>query len=188
MPKKDFNNFIDQDFELYKLAIDDEHYYRDAFNNRLSYHTNILVALITAIGAAYFQAKEMQHYLIISIFSIIFSWMNYQSMKSLERIYNHFIEMLHVREEFEVRLGLRKDDTLENILLKSTISYKPKFWKFGHLYTKKLVASRHNGGYYARMKKIFLLFSFIGIVSFFSSAFIFISYILDLCFFIFCPF
>ncbi len=156
-----------KDFELYKLAISDEQYYRQMFHSRLSYHTNILLALLTAIGAGYIQAKTAQHYLVIAVFSLLIVWMTNESKEALQRIYHHFIEMLRFREELEVRLGLRELSTLGKPILDSTtkVSEAPSFWVDGRFFKKKWAQSRKKTGYFARMKRMFNVFIFIGLVS-----------------------
>ncbi len=165
------SEFVDKDFELYKLSIDDEHYYRKMFHSRLSYHTNILVALLTAIGAGYLQSTSVMHYFLLALFSLLFSWITSESKGALERIYDHFIEMLKFREELEVRLGLRELQTLGTPALPTTnaLSDKPTFWTDGRFFKKPWTNSRSQTGYFARMKRIFDVFCAIGIISAFVS-------------------
>jgi exonuclease VII small subunit len=158
---------MDKDFELYKLAISDEQYYREMFNARLSYHTNILLAILTAIGAGYIQAKTAEHFLVIALVSVFFTGMTILSKKSLQRIYDHFVEMLRFREELEVRLGLRTLDSIGTPALSSTstLSQSPKFWSNGQFFKEKWTQSREKIGYFARMKQMFIVFVFIGVFS-----------------------
>ncbi len=161
------NEPMDKDFELYKLAISDEQYYRQMFHSRLSYHTNIMLALLTVIGAGYIQAKTAQHYFVIAVFSALYTWITNQSKGALQRIYDHFIEMLRFREELEVRLGLREISTLGKPTLDSTTALggAPSFWVNGQFFKTTWTKSGKEIGYFARMKRMFSVFIFIGLVS-----------------------
>lgn len=165
-------NEVEKTFEIYKIAISDEHYHRQMFQSRLSYHTNITLALLTAIGAGYLNAKQPVHFLIIAFFSALFSALCFHSIISVKRIYDHFIEMLGVREYLEYELGLRDPNSLEN--KPSNTNDSEKLWNKAYLYTKPWAATRKRKGYFARMKLLFWSLFFIGILSVLVSSLIYL--------------
>lgn len=158
---------LDKDFELYKIAINDEQYYRQMFHARLSYHTNILVALLTAIGAGYLQARAWHHFFVIALFSLLYVFIARQSTSALQRMYEHFIEMLRFREEMEVRLGLRTLDSIGEPDLKDTqgLALSPRFWTAGPFFKRAWTQSRPAIGYFAQMQTILGVFIAVGLLS-----------------------
>lgn len=158
-----------KELRFYRIAIDDEHYHRNMFQSRLSYHTNILIALLAAIGAGYLNAKEPWHFAILGLFSFLFAGLSLHAIGAVQRIYDHFIEMLDEREVLEVRLGLRDKETLDKDRERDSrlleIDTAKLYWPHGLFFRKGWVRTRKNKGYFARMKKLLVVFFIIGILS-----------------------
>jgi hypothetical protein len=96
----------------YSNAIADEHYHREMFQNRLSYHTNVVLVALGAIVAGALEAEREWVFRLLGAAAILVGFLAIATPFMLARIYRHFIEHLDVRERLEVEIGLRSVDAL----------------------------------------------------------------------------
>jgi hypothetical protein len=157
----------EKELRLYELAIAAEDYNRNLFQSRLSYHTNILVALVTAIGAGYLGAQHKWHFVLVGLFSLLFVWLCVHTEGAVRRSYEHFIECHSRREIMEVRLGLRDPQTIHEEHVESALAtvVTPVYWPHGFLFTKAWVKTSGSVGYFVRMRTVFRIFAMVGFVS-----------------------
>jgi hypothetical protein len=160
--------------EHYKVAVGDEHHYRDAVQRRIEYHTGVLVALLGAEGAGIFQAHSPLQFAVISLGGLVIFWLARHARRAIRRIYIRFLEAVEVREALEVRLGLRAGPAdaqtrIEQGLPVPIATNEPN-WVHPPIYRGTWLAEKamppHAGGYYTHTSRLFLVASHIGFVLF----------------------
>lgn len=148
----------------YKIAVADERHSREQFLSRLKHHTTILTGIAGGLAVGYFNASGLPDFLIIAVFSALFTWLCFDSVDALRRTYNHFIELLRIREEIEFKLGLRSEKAMEyGTSIWNTTKSAQGYWDAGeHIYRKPWKGPRHKEGYYARTRRVILVFGALG--------------------------
>lgn len=163
IPDLDRENHLRQ----YNIAVSDEQYSREQFHSRLSHHSTMLTGIAGGLGVGYFNASDAPDFIMLAIFSALFAWLCFDSADALKRTYYHFIDMLRVREEMEYKLGLRQLNTLEyGTSIWGTQQVREGYWPDAEVvYTRPWVGTRNKDGYYARTRRVMIVFGILGYVS-----------------------
>ena len=64
-------NYKDNFFDLYKLSVEEEHYFLSAHQDRINFYVSILTALIGAVIVGFFKALYWYHYILITIGAVM---------------------------------------------------------------------------------------------------------------------
>jgi hypothetical protein len=154
----------------YSNAIADEHYHREMFQNRLSYHTNVVLVALGAIVAGALEAEREWVFRLLGAAAVLVGGLAIATPFMLARIYRHFIEHLDVRERLEVAIGLRNVDALgDSEKLKKKMGDRPSPTPpaslplpMGVIFNRSWIREGKEWGYFTWMK---LLFRTVGLVA-----------------------
>lgn len=156
-----------KDLEILKIVIDDERHYRTMVQSRISYHTSIVLALIAVTGALAIRAQSFEGFLLIAFFGLLIRYVASQTVRSVERLYQHFIEAIRAREEIEIALGIRNPNKERRsisdppICLTKSERTDESSLKYPELFCGSWIPTS-TSGYLARTQEMFTLFSRIG--------------------------
>jgi len=92
--------------KLYELAINEEHYYGNAHQDRIAFYSGILSALVTGTGVGFFQASEWYHFAFLCVGPILIFAVSTIAIEVAFREYQRFLETVTVRAKIEQKLGL----------------------------------------------------------------------------------
>lgn len=159
--------------KAYSNAIADEHYHREMFQNRLSYHTNVVLVTLGAVVAGVLEAEREWVFRLLGFAAVLVGVLAIATPLMVARIYRHFVEHLDIRERLEVALGLRNTKALgDSETLRAKMGDRPNPvaprelpLSLGVLFDRSWVHEAREYGYFAWMKVMFRTVGGIAVVS-----------------------
>lgn len=103
---------------LYKLAIDEQHFYLEAHHRRTDFYSGLILALLTGTAVGLFQASKWYHYAYLCIGPLLMFGFSYIATQATRRVYQRLLESITIRAKLEQQLGLtssqpRGDEVLQ---------------------------------------------------------------------------
>jgi len=95
--------------KLYELAINEEHHFLDAHQNRVAFYSGILSALVAGTVAGFFQASEWYHLAFLCIGPVLIFVVSTIAIDGTLRFYQRFVDAVTVRAKIEQELGLTEE-------------------------------------------------------------------------------
>jgi len=98
--------------KLYELAINEEHHFLDAHQNRVAFYSGILSALVAGTVAGFFQASEWYHLAFLCIGPVLILVLSTIAIDGTLRFYQRFVEAVTIRAKIEQELGLTEEHSV----------------------------------------------------------------------------
>lgn len=157
-----------KELDLLKVCIDDEHHYRTMVQSRVSYHSSIVLALIALSSALAVRAVNTFDYFIVALIGLLVCFASRQAGRSIERLYEHFIEAIRAREEIEILLGIREPEQKRKTAhdpartLQIDPNKNEKYWHYDALLHGSWIPPSDTGGFFKRTQGTFTIFFIVG--------------------------
>lgn len=160
--------------ELYKIFVDEEHYFLDEHQKRVAFYIGIITAIMTGIGAGLWKAVQWFHFAIIAFGAFALFIICELAYKGCFRLYQRFLEAIIVRAKLEQYIGFTENinysDEKNNIYwngesmiaprhIDSRLEYKESSKKWQKMHNKK--------GYQLWTISLFGVIKWISIILFF---------------------
>jgi hypothetical protein len=100
--------------KLYELAINEEHHFLDAHQNRIAFFSGILSALIAGTVAGLFHTSEWYHLAILCVGPVLIFVVSKIAIDGTFRLYQRFLEAVTIRAKIEQELGLTKKHSVNS--------------------------------------------------------------------------
>jgi flagellar biosynthesis protein FliQ len=123
--------------KLYELAINEEHRFLNAHQNRVAFYSGILSALIAGTVAGLFQASEWYQFAILCFGPVLIFLISTIAIDGTFRLYQRFVEVVTTRAKVEQKLGLT-----EGHLGNSNAAHS--YWQSEPLVPPRHIKSRRN--------------------------------------------
>lgn len=109
--------------EIYKIVVEEEHYFLKEHQNRISFYVGILTALIGGIIAGFFYSEKWFHFALLMLGAIAMIYICKIAKLGTKRMYQRFLEVITMRAKVEHHLGMASSDKTENS--KSWVEIEP---------------------------------------------------------------
>lgn len=116
---------------LYKLAVDEQHFYLEAHHKRIDFYSGLTLALLTGTAVGLFQAKECYHYAYLCVAPLLMLGFSHIAIQGTRRVYQRLLETITVRAKVEQELGFTGSQPQGNEVLQP-------YWR-----TESLIPQRH---------------------------------------------
>jgi hypothetical protein len=117
--------------KLYELAVNEEHYYVDAHQDRIAFYMGLITAIVAAIGAGLLQASEWYHFAALCIGPALIFVVSKNARSGITRFYQRFLETVTIRAKIEQELGLTQQSS-------SNLNATHLYWA-----SEPIIAPRH---------------------------------------------
>ncbi len=92
--------------DLYKIYVEEEHYFLAEHQKRVSFYTGIITAIVTGLGVGLWKSTQWFHYTLIALGLFGLIVICELACKGCFRLYQRFLEAIIVRAKFEQYIGL----------------------------------------------------------------------------------
>jgi hypothetical protein len=104
----------DKKIELYKLIVEEEHYFLSEHQKRISFYTGLLTALTGGTVVGFLSSKMWYHYLLLLLGPITIIGISVIAKLGIRRLYQRFLESITVRAKLEQDLEMTKYRSTES--------------------------------------------------------------------------
>ncbi len=160
--------------KLYNLAINEEHHFLDAHQNRTAFYSGILSALVAGTVAGLLQASESYHLAILCVGPVLIFVVSKIAIDGTFRLYQRFLEAVTIRAKIEQELGLTKKHSVNTNATDSYWQSEPII-PFRHIESRKgcessdaFVREHSKRGYHLWTIRLFRTFQWVSVFMFVS--------------------
>ena len=159
-------------FKLYELAVNEEHHFLDAHQNRIAFYSGILSALVAGTVVGLFQASEWYHLAILCVGPVLIFVVSKIAIDGTFRLYQRFLEAVTIRAKIEQELGLTKKRSVNT---NATNSYwqSEAIIPLRHIRSRKdylssnaFIREHSTKGYHLWTRRLFRAFKWISVLMF----------------------
>lgn len=161
---------------LYKIVIEEEHFFAREHQSRIEFFVGIISALMTVTVVGAFRAKIWYEYLFVIVGPILILVVSEIAIEGTFRLYRRFLESITMRAKIEQIIGLTKE----------TVSHdRNEYWPSEPIIPSRYLQARHastsseefieklsKAGYHKNSKYLFRVFQIVSVIMFLSLIFL----------------
>lgn len=91
--------------ELYKICVEEEHYFLSEHQKRIAFYTGLLSAVLTITIGGFLKATAWYHHGMLVLGGLLFAAISKIAKAGTGRLYQRFLETVTTRAKFEQDLG-----------------------------------------------------------------------------------
>lgn len=95
--------------ELYKICVDEEHYFLSEHQKRIAFYTGLLSAILTLTIGGFLKATTWYHFGMLAVGGLLLATVSVIAKAGTGRIYQRFLETVTTRAKLEHDLRLSED-------------------------------------------------------------------------------
>ncbi len=99
-------SYKDKLFSLYKITIDEEHFFLEAHRKRVAFYMGIITGLLAGVITGLFKAEIWYEFLALIFGLALIFFISRIAKRNCENLYKRFLGAITVRAKLEYKLGL----------------------------------------------------------------------------------